>query len=89
MKYAYIKSSTMIFLNYKINVLSCVYCEDRMADVKCVFLFDLLAAEEVKDVFAGARNGAYRLLKIVIENGTAQYKHKLITSHNIWSGGSV
>lgn len=49
----------------------------------CVFLFDLLAAEEVKDVFAGARNGAYRLLKIVIENGTAKYKHKLITSNNI------
>ncbi|TRY56272.1 hypothetical protein DNTS_028388 [Danionella cerebrum] len=26
------------------------------------------AAEEVKDVFAGARNGQYRLLKIIIEN---------------------
>lgn len=37
-KYTYIKSSIMIFLNYKIilNVVSCVYCEDRMADVKCV-----------------------------------------------------
>ncbi|KTF71115.1 hypothetical protein cypCar_00050247, partial [Cyprinus carpio] len=28
----------------------------------------LLAADEVKDVFGNARNGQYRLLKIVIEN---------------------
>uniref|UniRef100_A0A672SKR8 Uncharacterized protein n=1 Tax=Sinocyclocheilus grahami TaxID=75366 RepID=A0A672SKR8_SINGR len=26
-------------------------------------------AEEVKDVFGNARNGEYRLMKIVIENG--------------------
>uniref|UniRef100_A0A8C1YHR8 Uncharacterized protein n=1 Tax=Cyprinus carpio TaxID=7962 RepID=A0A8C1YHR8_CYPCA len=26
-------------------------------------------ADEVKDVFGNARNGQYRLLKIVIENG--------------------
>ncbi len=34
----------------------------------CLFI-RLLAADEVKDVFGNARNGQYRLLKIVIENG--------------------
>lgn len=41
--------------------------------VKCVnlvtFIFSFSASGNVKDVFVGARNGKYRLLKIVIDNG--------------------
>lgn len=36
---------------------------------KVTACFDFTAAEEVKDIFAKARNGAYRLLKVVIEMG--------------------
>uniref|UniRef100_A0A8K9XEF1 Twinfilin-1 n=1 Tax=Oncorhynchus mykiss TaxID=8022 RepID=A0A8K9XEF1_ONCMY len=37
---------------------------------KVTACFDFTAAEEVKDIFAKARNGAYRLLKVVIEMET-------------------
>lgn len=42
-------------------------------EVKCVdlviFIFSFSASGSVKDTFVGARNGQYRLLKIVIDNG--------------------
>lgn len=42
-------------------------------EVKCVnlitFIFSFSASGSVKDIFVGARNGQYRLLKIVIDNG--------------------
>lgn len=41
--------------------------------MKCVnlitFIFSFSASGSVKDIFVGARNGQYRLLKIVIDNG--------------------
>uniref|UniRef100_H0Z6C5 Twinfilin-1 n=1 Tax=Taeniopygia guttata TaxID=59729 RepID=H0Z6C5_TAEGU len=41
-------------------------------EVKCVnlitFIFSFSASGSVKDIFVGARNGQYRLLKIVIDN---------------------
>lgn len=35
------------------------------------------ATAEVKEVFAKARNGAYRLIKVVIENGRSEADAKL------------
>ncbi|POI32571.1 hypothetical protein CIB84_003677 [Bambusicola thoracicus] len=32
------------------------------------FIFSFSASENVKDIFVGARNGKYRILKIVIDN---------------------
>lgn len=33
------------------------------------FFYSFSASENVKDIFVGARNGKYRILKIVIDNG--------------------
>jgi hypothetical protein len=47
---------------------------------KVTACFDFTAAEEVKDIFAKARNGAYRLLKVVIEMGEYVAGLQLINS---------
>lgn len=47
------------FLFFKYSKSSFIYC----------FFFSFLASGDVKETFARARNGQYRLLKIVIENG--------------------